>query len=210
MVRVKICGLTNEQDARMAIACGASALGFNTWRGGKRFLDLAEAGAWIGHLPPFVTKVALLVNAPIEEAERIARLPFIDALQFHGDEDAAYCTEAARFGRPIIKALRLRTAADLEELERFSTRHFLVDAHVEGQFGGTGAGADLALARAFRARHPEYTLTLAGGLKPDNVAAMIAEVRPDAVDVSSGVESSPGRKDATLVRAFIEAAHARP
>src|SRR3954471_1635294 len=177
MVRVKICGLTNEHDARVSIAAGASALGFNTWPSGKRFLDLAQAGPWIAALPPFVTKVALLVNATLAEAERIARLPFIDALQLHGDEDAAYCTEAVRFGRPIIKALRLRTAADLEELERFSTRHFLVDAHVEGHFGGTGAGADLALAREFRTRYPHYTLTLAGGLKPRNVAAMIAEVQ---------------------------------
>ncbi len=206
MVRVKICGITNEHDARTAIALGASALGFNTWPDSQRFLDLAHAGAWMGQLPPFVTRVALLVNAPLEEAERIARLPFIDALQLHGDEDAAYCAEVARFGRPFIKALRLRSASDLERLERFATRHFLIDAHVEGQFGGTGIAADLALAKEFSARYPGAALILAGGLRAENVAAAVRDVRPFGVDVSSGVEAGAGRKDAALVRAFVEAA----
>jgi phosphoribosylanthranilate isomerase len=207
MVRVKICGITNEDDARTSIALGASALGFNTWSGSKRFLDLAHAGRWIAGLPPFVTRVALLVNAPLEEAERVARLPFIDALQLHGDEDAAYCAAVARFGRPFIKALRLRSAAALEGLERFATPHFLIDAHVEGQFGGTGVAADLALAREFTARYPRATLILAGGLRAENVAAAVRDVRPFGVDVSSGVVAGAGRKDAALVRAFVEAAH---
>jgi phosphoribosylanthranilate isomerase len=206
MVRVKICGITNEHDARTSIVLGASALGFNTWHGSKRYLDLATAGGWIAELPPFVTRVALLVNAPLAEAERVARLPFIDALQLHGDEDAQYCAQVARFGRPFIKALRLRSAAELEGLERFATRHFLIDAHVEGQFGGTGITADLALAKEFSARYLDATLILAGGLRAENVAAAVREVRPFGVDVSSGVEAGAGRKDAALVRAFVEAA----
>lgn len=208
MVRVKICGITNEHDARTSIALGASALGFNTWTGSKRFLDLANAGTWIAELPPFVTRVALLVNAPIQEAERVARLPFIDAVQLHGDEDAAYCAQLARVGRPLIKALRLCSTAALAGLERFATRHFLIDAHVEGQFGGTGVAADPALAKEFTARYPEATLILAGGLRPENVAAAVKEVRPFGVDVSSGVEAGAGRKDARLVREFVEAAQA--
>jgi phosphoribosylanthranilate isomerase len=205
--RVKICGLTTESDARDAVACGANALGFNTWSGGKRFVDLERAGPWISALSPFVTKIALLVNATIEETERIARFPFIDALQLHGDESAEYCRTAAALGRPVIKAVRARSLADLDGLEEFGTPHFLIDAHVEGLFGGTGVSANLSLATEFTKRYPGFTLVLAGGLSAGNVASAIRIVRPDAVDVSSGVESSPGRKDPAQVRAFIEAVH---
>jgi phosphoribosylanthranilate isomerase len=204
-VRVKICGITSEEDALLSVRLGADALGFNTWSGSKRFLDLDAAAEWIAALPPFVARVALLVNAPIEEAERIARLPFLDALQLHGDEDAAYCRRLAATGRPVIKAIRLRDIATLDEAAAFPVRHFLLDAHVEGQFGGTGAAVNLPLAAEFRRRHPASFPILAGGLRPDNVAAAIRAARPYAVDVSSGVESSPGRKDPALVRAFMEA-----
>ena len=207
LVRVKICGLTNEQDARDAIDAGASALGFNTWKGGKRFIDLDREGAWITALPPFVTRVALLVNASLAEAERIAKLSFIDALQLHGDESPDYCRTAVTFGRPVIKALRARSNSDLEGLEAFGTPHFLIDAHVPGLFGGTGVAADLDLARDFTARYPQLSLVLAGGLTADNVSAAIASARPAAVDVSSGVECTPGIKDPEKVRAFIQAAH---
>lgn len=208
-VRVKICGITNEADARAAVELGASALGFNTWRGGKRFLDLAAAGSWLNSLPLFVSKVALLVNASLDEAAEVARLPFIDALQLHGDETPEYCEEVARFGRPFIKAIRLQREEDLDGLERFSTRYFLLDAHVPGEFGGTGVAADPALVKAFRERYPDHPLTLAGGLRPENVGAAVAALRPDAVDVSSGVESTPGRKDRERMRAFIEAVEGR-
>ncbi len=204
-VRVKICGITNQEDAELAIALGADALGFNTWRGTKRFIDLEKESGWLHELPPFVTKVALLVNEPIAEAERIARFSFIDALQLHGDEDAAYCAAVRRIGRPFIKALRVREPADFSQLDGFETRHFLIDAHVQGLFGGTGVRVDLNLAAEFRRQNPRLALILAGGLRPENVYEAVRQVRPYAVDVSSGVESKPGRKDAALLRAFIEA-----
>ena len=204
-VRVKICGITNRADAEEAIALGADALGFNTWRGGKRFIDLERESAWLAGLPPFVGRVALLVNAPLAEAERVARLPFIDALQLHGDEDAAYCAEVARLGVCFVKALRVREAADVASANSFSTPHVLIDAHVAGLFGGTGVRVDLALAEELRQRHPGLTLILAGGLTPENVADAVRAVRPYAVDVSSGVEATPGRKDRARMRAFVDA-----
>jgi phosphoribosylanthranilate isomerase len=205
-VRVKICGLQRAEDAEVAIALGADALGFNTWSGSKRCIDLEREASWLAELPPFVSKIALTVNAPVEEAVRIARLPFIDAVQLHGDEDAGFCRRLMEAsGRPVIKALRIRVASELEGLADYPTGFFLLDAHVPGMFGGTGVQADLNLATAFRARFPHRPLILAGGLRPENVAEAIRLVRPYAVDVSSGVESSPGRKDRGLMRALIEA-----
>lgn len=204
-VRVKICGITNRRDAEEAIACGADALGFNTWPGTKRVIDLEREAEWIRDLPPFVSRVALLVNASLEEAERVAAYPFIDALQFHGDEDPAYCARFAATGKSFIKALRIRKESDLEGCDKFSTRHVLVDAHVAGMFGGTGVHVDLGLASALRERFPALTLVLAGGLRPDNVWEAVRTVRPFAVDVSSGVESAPRQKDPALLRAFIDA-----
>ena len=203
--RVKICGITTEADARMAIEAGADALGFNGWPGSKRFVDLRGAGEWISTLPPFVTRVALLVNASLSEALEITSLPWIDAVQLHGDEDADYCREVVRLGRPLIKALRIGTAEEIATAGKHHTRHVLIDAHVAGHFGGTGVQADFTLAQRLRINQPALHLTLAGGLQPENVGAAIRAVRPYAVDVSSGVESAPGRKDAGLVRAFIEA-----
>ncbi len=204
-VRVKICGLTNQSDAEECIALGADALGFNTWPGSKRYVDLADARHWIRHLPPLVCKVALLVNAPLDDARRIAEIPGIDVLQLHGDEDAAYCAQLADWEIPFIKALRVRSPDDVANLERFATTHLLVDAHVEGLFGGTGVHVDLSLAKLVRERYPHCSLLLAGGLRSENVAAAVREVQPYAVDVSSGVESVAGRKDLRLVGAFIDA-----
>jgi phosphoribosylanthranilate isomerase len=206
--RIKICGITNCEDAEAAIGTGADALGFNTWPGTPRHLDLDQAADWLSALPPFVTKVALLVNASLAEARRIAQLPFIDALQLHGDENPAYCAALRDCGRPFIKALRLQTGDDLSHLSEFGTPYFLIDAHVAGAFGGTGVRADLALAAEFRRRYPRFSLVLAGGLRPENVAETIRELRPYAVDVSSGVEAKPGRKDLVLMRSFVAAVRA--
>ncbi len=202
-VRVKICGITNQADAEAAIAAGADALGFNTWTGSKRYIDLEQNRSWLRDLPPFVTKVALLVNAPLSEAERIGRLPFIDALQLHGDEDAAYCAQVREFGKPHIKALRARSIDDFSQLSDFYTRVFLIDAHVAGLFGGTGVRVNLDLASEFSHRFPQYSLVLAGGLNAENITEAVQRIRPFAVDVSSGVEATPGRKDQDLMRAFV-------
>ena len=188
-VRVKICGVTNREDALAAIALGADALGFNLFPGSKRFLDLDREAAWMQALPPFVTRVAVLVNEPPDTARRLAARPEIDMVQFHGDEDAAYCAEFARSGRPFVKALRLRDAASLELADRFSTANVLLDAHAGAAYGGTGTLIDLALAAECVRRHPTLRIMLAGGLKPENVGAAVQTVRPYAVDVASGVES---------------------
>jgi phosphoribosylanthranilate isomerase len=205
-VRVKICGITNREDAEAAIAAGADALGFNLFPGSKRGLALDEHAGWIAGLPPFVTKVAVLVNAPLAEALRVAQHPAIDLVQLHGNEDADYCAALAKTGRPFIKALRLRDAAEIAGAAQFSTPHLLIDAHVEGEFGGTGTALDLDLAAAFVRRHPGRQVLLAGGLTPENVGAAVRAVQPFAVDVAGGVETEPRRKDATKMRAFILAA----
>jgi phosphoribosylanthranilate isomerase len=205
-VRVKICGVTNRDDAEAAIALGADALGFNLFSRSKRCISLREEAEWIRALPPFVTKVAVLVNESLAEARAVAEHPAIDMVQFHGDEDAAYCAEFARLGRPFIKALRLCDAASITEAARFSTPHLLIDAHVAGAFGGTGNAVDLVLAADLARQQPTLTLILAGGLTPGNVGRAVRVVRPFAVDVASGVEVAPGRKGRELMRAFIRSA----
>lgn len=205
-VAVKICGLTNRDDALAAIDAGADFLGFNTWAGTKRFIDLEANADWIAGLPQQARRVALLVNASREETARIAALPFVDALQFHGDEEAAFCQWAAGFGKPIIKAIRARDAGALAGAATFSTPHILLDAHVPGEFGGTGARVDVDLVKRFQAEHPMLGLWLAGGLTPENVGEAVRAIRPAAVDVSSGVESAAARKDAAKMRAFVAAA----
>jgi len=205
-VRVKICGLTSREDAETAVELGADALGFNLFPGSKRFISLEEHAGWMRELPPFVTRVAVLVNASLEEARRIAQHPAIDMVQLHGDEDPAYCAELARLDRPFIKALRLDGPEALAKARDFSTPHLLLDAHVPGAFGGTGHVIDLPLAAECAARHPEATIILAGGLTPENVRDAVSVVRPFAVDVASGVEESARQKSAERMRAFIEAA----
>ncbi len=202
-VAVKICGLTNDEDARAAIAAGADLLGFNTWPGSKRFLDIEAHASWIAALS--VTRVALLVNAPPEEAARIAALPYIDALQFHGDEDGAYCTAAAAHGKPIIKALRVSEPAHFAGADSFLTQHLLLDACVPNAYGGTGVRVNLELVQQFAKDYPRLHLWLAGGLTPENVAEAIRAVRPRVADVSSGVESGPGKKDFARMQAFCTA-----
>ncbi len=206
LIAVKICGITNRDDALAAVDAGADLLGFNTWPGTKRFVDIARNAGWIAALPRPVIRVALLVNATPEETERIAAFEFVDALQFHGDEDAAFCRRAAEFGKPIIKALRAKDRGALAHAGYFSTRHILLDAHVPGEFGGTGARVDLALACELKRTHPALSLWLAGGLTPENVADAVRTVRPAVVDVSSGVESGPGRKDVEKMRTLVQAA----
>lgn len=207
-VRVKICGITNREDALAAISCGADALGFNLFPGSKRFIELEREAAWMRALPPFVARVAVLVNVPLEEARRLAERPEIDLVQFHGDEGEDYCAAFARAGRPFVKALRVRDAASIETADRFSTPHVLLDAHAGAAFGGTGTLIDLGLAAACVRRHPALQIILAGGLKPENVGAAVLAVRPYAVDVASGVEepADARRKNAGRMRRFFAAA----
>ncbi len=204
-VRVKFCGVTNRDDALAAVALGADALGFNLFPGSRRFIELDREAQWIAALPSSATKVAVLVNVPLDEAVRVAAHAAIDLVQFHGDEDPEYCSRfATASGSPFIKALRLRDAADAD---RFSTRHILLDADAGAAFGGTGVRIDFGAAAEFARRHPTLSIILAGGLRPENVAEAIRTVRPFAVDVASGVEeqASARRKSGERMKAFLHA-----
>ncbi len=204
-VRVKICGLTNASDARAAVELGADALGFNLYPGSPRCVNLDQEAEWIAALPPFVTRVAVLVNVSLVEARRVAAHPAIDLVQFHGDEDVRYCAEFAQMGYPFLKALRVKDADSLELADRFSTPHVLLDAHAESAYGGTGLKLDPVLAAEAVRRFPNLHIILAGGLKPENVGDAVRAVQPYAVDVASGVESAPGKKDREKMAAFLKA-----
>lgn len=200
MVRVKICGLTNRDDALHAAACGADALGFVFYAASPRCVQPDLVAAIGAELPPFVTRVGLFVNEEPQRIRAIVAACGLDAVQLHGDEPPEAC-----LGLPcrVIKGVRPRTPADLAALAAYPVAALLIDAAVPGQFGGTGQLADWELARQFAARQ---RIILAGGLTAANVAQAVRQVRPYAVDVSSGVESSPGRKDPELVARFMRAA----
>ena len=200
-VRVKICGLTRIQDALDAVGFGADALGFNFFRRSPRFVTSRAASRIIAELPPFVSKVGVFVNASRAEILRTIDASGIDTIQLHGDESPDFCEG---FDVTVIKAFRIGSIGDLRQLPKFRTAGWLLDSAVPGQHGGTGAKGDWSLAR--KAVALGRPVLLAGGLNSHNVAQAIRQVRPFAVDVSSGVESSPGVKDTRKVRAFIRAA----
>jgi len=196
---VKICGLTREEDALAAARLGAHALGFVFYARSPRYVESARAAAIVRVLPPFVTSVGLFVNAQVGDVERVLDEVPLDLLQFHGEETPAYC---AQFRRPYIKALRVRPGVDLLQYARQyeGARGLLLDAFVEGTHGGTGSGFDWNLIPSGL----PLPVVLSGGINPGNVTAAIQRVRPCAVDVSSGVESAPGIKDARKMTDFFQ------
>ena len=198
--KVKICGITNPADAAVAIAAGADALGFIFCAKSPRFVPIATAAEIARAIPPYVLRVGVFVN-PAEEfvTEAIAACG-LNLLQFHGDETPEFCT---RFGLMSMKALRVRDAASLAQLAQYHTDAFLLDAYSAKGLGGTGETFNWDL--ALEAKKMGRPVFLAGGLTPENVAAAVQQVRPFGVDVSSGVEVSPGKKDHAKVRAFIAA-----
>ncbi|MDA8109265.1 MAG: phosphoribosylanthranilate isomerase [Betaproteobacteria bacterium] len=201
--RVKICGITRVADARAAADAGADAIGLVFYAPSPRMLALEQARALRRALPPFVCAVALFVDPDAAEVARVIEAVRPDALQFHGDEPPEFC---AGFGLPYLKACRVRPGVDLlEYLRPYSdAAGWLADAYVEG-YGGRGASFDWCLVPAERAR----PLILSGGLTPGNVGEAIRRVRPWGVDVSSGVESAQGIKDAAKIAAFLaEVKHA--
>jgi phosphoribosylanthranilate isomerase len=197
-VRVKICGITSIVDANAAIEAGADALGFMFYAPSPRNLGLAQAAAIIRDLPPFVAKVGVFVN-PSEEDVRLAIAEAgVDTLQFHGDESPEFCR---RFGLKVIKAFRIKDEASLQPLPDYRSETWLLDTFVDGKLGGTGARFNWALASQAVAKGGR--VILAGGLTPENVVDAVRRVRPFGLDVSSGVESAPGKKDAEKVRQFV-------
>jgi len=203
--RVKICGITNAADARCAIDCGADSLGFNLFPASKRYLDLTAAATWLQRLPEEATKVAIMVDPGWSLALRVAQLPFIDCLQLHGSESPDFCRKLAEHGIQFIKALPVRDEFSLRGLPEFFTPTVLLDSVAGGDFGGTGRTFAWSWASEFIKRNPALRVILAGGLTPANVRAAIHEVSPYGVDVTTGVEAAPGRKDPERLRAFIDA-----
>lgn len=198
VVRSKICGITRVEDALAAAAAGADAIGLVFYAKSPRAVSVLQAQQIIAALPPFVTTVGLFVDIARAELQQILADVPLDLLQFHGDESLAQCEG---YGRPYIKALRVRPADDLVALmgQYPSASGILLDTYVEGVPGGTGLAFDWSLVP----QHLPKPVILAGGLTPENVAAAIAAVKPYAVDVSGGVEASKGIKDADKVHAFI-------
>lgn len=197
-VRIKICGITREEDAITAAGLGADAIGLVFYPPSPRHVSLEQARRIIDVLPPFVTVVGLFVNPDSDLVEQTLRSCPIDVLQFHGDETPAFCRT---FLRPYLKAVRMQTAQDVVEAARQypDARAILVDAFVEGSFGGTGQVCDWSQLPA----DLTLPLVLSGGLHSGNVAQALRLVRPAAVDVSSGVEQSKGIKSAAAMAAFI-------
>lgn len=197
--RIKICGLTREEDVDAAVAAGADAIGFVFYPPSPRYVTPERAAELARRIPPFVDVVGLFVNAdPATVLATCTSVP-LNLLQFHGDEDAAYCRQ---FSRPYLRAARVRPGLDLVEFSSSfpEARGLLLDAFVEG-YGGGGHVFDWTLIPPALPGH----LILSGGLHADNVAAAIERVRPDAVDVSSGVESGKGIKDHAKIAAFVAA-----
>lgn len=202
-VRTKICGLTTAEDVAETIAAGADALGFVFANGSKRLVSPVQAAQLTRNIPVFIARVGLFVNETPETVERITRDCRLDTLQFHGEESPEYCARFQNIAR-VIKAFRVRDLESLTlELAPYSVSvdAILLDAFVPGQHGGTGARFDWEVARAISRNGT--SVILAGGLDPSNVDVAIRQALPFAVDVSSGVEQFPGRKDPNKVRQFI-------
>lgn len=184
----------------MAVEAGADALGFVFFQGSPRFISPENAAGIIRRLPPFVQTVGLFVNEESATVNSVADQCGLDIVQLHGEESPDYC---AAIRRRIIKAFRVKDAASLDEITKYPVAACLLDAWSQAAHGGTGTTFNWEIASRAAAFH---SVILAGGLTPENVAAAVATVRPYAVDVSSGVESGPGKKDAGLVSRFIRAA----
>lgn len=205
-MRIKICGITNQRDAQLAIELGADAIGLNFYPKSKRFISLSQARAILKDFPSSASVVALFVNAhPEQVATYVSQISQIDCLQLHGDN----LGPISSIHLPFIPAFPVRTVEDLQPITAYLNRcgevdqlpmGILVDAHVQGEYGGTGEKVDWLIFANYR---PAVPLFLAGGLTPNNVIEAIRLVRPTGVDVASGVESAPGKKDPEKLRRFI-------
>ena len=200
-VRVKICGITSADDARAAVGAGADALGFMFYEPSPRCVTPEQAAAIIAKLPTHVAKVGVFVDADEATVRTTAAMAGLDTLQFHGSEPPEFC---ARFELRTIKAFRVKDTGSLGQLPDYDTDAWLLDSYVQGVPGGTGERFNWELAA--EAKRLGRPILLAGGLTPDNAAEAVGQVAPVGLDVSSGVEAAPGRKDAAKVAAFIASA----
>jgi phosphoribosylanthranilate isomerase len=208
MVRVKVCGVTTLDDALVAAAAGADALGFNFWPESPRYLEPARAAEIIALLPPFVTAVGVFVDEPARMVQRIAEAGNVRVVQLHGDELPQDVDMLAAVGLTVVKAFRVGHQFRAQALKPYGRAGaFLLDASVKGKRGGTGKSFDWKKARG---ANRFGRIVLAGGLTAENVAEAVRAAQPFGVDVCTGVESKPGVKDHSLVREFIRAAKAAP
>jgi phosphoribosylanthranilate isomerase len=200
MTRIKICGITREQDLRAVMDNGADAFGLVFYEKSPRHVGLQQARSILLAAKPFVTAVGLFVNPSVDYVREVLAQVSLDVLQFHGEEPPEFC---AQFGKPYLKALRVKIGVDLVQyaIRYAGAQGLLLDAYIEGTHGGTGESFDWSLIPS----DLPLPLILSGGLHAGNVAEAIKQVRPYAVDVSSGVEAAKGIKDAAKVAAFIKA-----
>jgi len=206
VTRIKFCGVTALDDAELAVAAGAWAIGLIFWPRSPRRCDPDAAAEIAAAVKRRVEVAGVFVNATLDHIGETAEATGVTMLQLHGDEGPAYCAEAARrTGCKVIKAMRVRSGADVQALASFHTDYHLLDSYTAGVPGGTGETFAWEIARAHRGPVP---VILSGGLDPGNVGEAIADVRPFAVDVASGVERAPGRKDPEKLRAFATAVRA--
>jgi phosphoribosylanthranilate isomerase len=195
-MKVKVCGITSYEDAALALDQGVDALGFNFYRPSPRYIDPAKAREIIRRLPPLWVSVGLFVNAAMEDLVETARVAGVQILQLHGDETPGYCRKI--FGWPLMKVIRIGADPIRENMQEYPVQAFVLDVKDDLLFGGTGKSFDWRLAQGF-----DRPVVLAGGLRPDNVREAILTVKPYGVDVCSGVESSPGKKDPGLLAKFM-------
>jgi len=198
-VKIKICGMTNAADAHQAVALGADAVGFIFYKKSPRAVGERQVRAIVDELPPLVHRVGVFVNETEARINRLVARLHLDVVQLHGDETPAFCK---KIHARVLKAVRVKDQDSLAGLSRYPVTGFLLDAFESHAYGGTGQGFDWALAQRAKQYGP---VILAGGLNPDNVAEAVRMVQPYGVDVCSGVEKTPGRKDFNKLRAFIQA-----
>lgn len=205
MVKTKICGITNLEDARDSCDAGCDALGFVFYKKSPRYITPEKARRIIKYLPEQVIKIGVFVNAREESIRRIARLCKLDMLQFHGNESPEFCARFKNY--KIIKAFRIKDKVDLERISKYKVLAYLFDTLVKSKAGGTGKSFNWKLIR--HVDHLKRPIFLSGGLSAENVREAIKVVRPDWVDVSSSVEIKPGKKDGAKVKKIIQAVKKR-
>lgn len=207
-MKVKFCGITRVEDAEEAVRLGAWAIGLNFWNGSPRYCDAGAAVEISAAVRRSTLVTGVFVNATLEEVARAAEDFALAMVQLHGDEGPDFCREVARrTGCKVIKALRVHSGAEVQLAEAYRTDFHLLDAYTPGVPGGSGESFDWELVSG---RESEVPLILAGGLRPDNVADAVEVAKPFAVDVASGIESSPGVKDQELMAAFAAAVGVEP
>ncbi len=198
MIRIKVCGITREEDARAAVEFGADALGFIFYPKSPRAIEPERAAEIIRALPPFVTSVGVFVDEPPEAVRRVVEIAGLNAVQLHGSEPPE---AMAQYPGRVIKAFRVRGPETLAELPRYKVSALLLDTYKKGVMGGTGETFDWSLAVEAK----QYgRIVLSGGLTPENVADAVRHVRPYAIDVSSGIETEPGIKDHGRMKRLIQ------